>query len=126
MNLPKNAEERKACPIATGFLDYFPDAVAAVASVSFAATAQHHPEKGMHWDRSKSFDEADAMLRHFMERGTLDGDGQRHSAKMTWRALALLQKEIEAERAAHTTALGLGSSQIPGTAGFPSIIGNIP
>jgi hypothetical protein len=40
------------------------------------------------------------MLRHFAERGTLDTDGIRHSAKMAWRALALLQKEIEAEQAA--------------------------
>jgi hypothetical protein len=40
------------------------------------------------------------MLRHFAERGTLDSDGLRHSAKMAWRALAFLQKEIEAERAA--------------------------
>jgi len=28
----------------------------------------------------------------------LDDDGQRHSAKVAWRALANLQKEIEAER----------------------------
>ncbi|HEY7680676.1 MAG TPA: hypothetical protein VIC04_09190, partial [Terriglobia bacterium] len=45
-------------------------------------------------------DEADALLRHFIERGTLDTDGIRHSAKVAWRALALLQKEIEAERVA--------------------------
>ena len=30
-----------------------------------------------------------------MERGTLDGDGVSHSAKVAWRALALLQTEIE-------------------------------
>ena len=38
------------------------------------------------------------MLRHFLQRGSLDGDGLRHSAKMAWRALALLQKEIEADK----------------------------
>jgi hypothetical protein len=32
-----------------------------------------------------------------MRRGTMDSDGLRHTAKMAWRALALLQKEIEAE-----------------------------
>jgi len=37
-------------------------------------------------------------MRHFVERGTLDTDGVRHSAKVVWRALALLQKEIEGER----------------------------
>ncbi|KAF1711076.1 hypothetical protein CSC70_03885 [Pseudoxanthomonas kalamensis DSM 18571] len=31
-----------------------------------------------------------------MQRGTVDTDGVRHSAKVAWRALALLQKEIEA------------------------------
>jgi hypothetical protein len=34
-----------------------------------------------------------------MERGGLDKDGVRHSAKMAWRALALLQLELEAEGA---------------------------
>jgi hypothetical protein len=38
------------------------------------------------------------MMRHFLQRGTVDTDGTRHSAKMVWRALALLQKEIEGER----------------------------
>ena len=39
-------------------------------------------------------------MRHFVDRGTLDSDGVRHSAKVAWRALALLQKEIEKERTA--------------------------
>jgi hypothetical protein len=37
-------------------------------------------------------------MRHLLERGTLDTDGIRHSAKVAWRAMAMLQKEIEAER----------------------------
>jgi hypothetical protein len=37
-------------------------------------------------------------MRHFLERGTRDADGQRHSAKFAWRALALLQIEIEQEQ----------------------------
>ena len=40
-------------------------------------------------------DQGDTMIRHYMERGTIDTDGQRHSAKMAWRALALLQLELE-------------------------------
>ena len=99
--LPKDAQDRKAHPIATGVLDYFPDAIAAIAHVSFIGNEQHNPGKPLHWDRSKSGDEADALMRHFVERGTLDNDGMRHSAKVAWRALALLQKEIEAERALH-------------------------
>jgi len=96
--LPSNAKERKATPIATGVLDYFPDAIAEIARVSKVGNDQHNPGQPLHWDRSKSTDEADALMRHFMERGKLDSDGLRHSAKAAWRALALLQKEIEASR----------------------------
>lgn len=99
MSLPTDAKARKNCPIATGVLDYFPDAIAEVARVSKAGNEQHHPGSPLHWDRSKSTDESDALIRHFMERGTTDSDGQRHSAKVAWRALALLQKELEADAA---------------------------
>lgn len=96
--LPTDAKARKDVPIATGVLDYFPHALAAVAECSKKGNDQHNPGKPLHWDRSKSQDESDALIRHFLERGTVDTDGIRHSAKVAWRALALLQKEIEAER----------------------------
>lgn len=95
--LPETAKERKKYPVASGALDYFPDAIAAVSHVSYFGNEQHNPGKPLHWDRSKSGDEADTMIRHFLQRGLLDTDGLRHSAKMAWRALALLQKEIEEE-----------------------------
>lgn len=95
IRLPTDAAARKAVPIATGVMDYFPDAIAAVAAVSKAGGEQHNPGKPLFWDRSKSTDEADCLMRHFLERGTLDSDGQRHSAKVAWRAMALLQKELE-------------------------------
>jgi hypothetical protein len=96
--LPKDAGERKAIPIVRGCLDYFPDALCAVAEVSLAGNRQHHPDKPLHWDKTKSTDQADSLVRHLMERGTLDSDGIRHTAKVAWRALALLQTEIEEER----------------------------
>jgi hypothetical protein len=95
--LPTGAKDRKTFPVASGVLDYFPDALAVIANVSYRGNEQHNPGKPLHWDRSKSQDEADTMIRHFLQRGTLDEDGTRHSAKMAWRALALLQKELEAE-----------------------------
>lgn len=95
--MPTEAAARKNTPVATGFVDYFPDAIVAVAQVSKKGNDQHNPGKPLHWDRSKSTDEADTLMRHFIQRGTLDTDGVRHSAKVAWRALALLQKEIEAE-----------------------------
>ena len=39
-----------------------------------------------------------------MQRGTVDSDGIRHSAKVAWRALAMLEREIEAARAKCETA----------------------
>lgn len=95
MSLPADAKARKALPIATGVLDYFPDALAAVAQCSQVGNDQHNPGQPLHWDRSKSRDESDALIRHFLERGKVDQDGVRHSAKVAWRALALLQKELE-------------------------------
>ena len=97
--LPTDAQERKATPIYSGVLMYFPDAIAEVAQCSFVGNEQHNPGTPLHWDRSKSGDELDAMLRHAMEAGTLDSDGIRHSAKVAWRALANLQKEIENDKA---------------------------
>jgi len=95
----KTVAQRKALPIASGVLDYFPDALLAVAEVSRVGNEQHHPGEPLHWDKSKSTDEADALLRHLIDRGTRDEDGQRHSAKVAWRALALLQRELDAEGA---------------------------
>lgn len=93
-------EERKALPIASGVLDYFPDALLAVAEVSRVGNEQHNPGQPLHWAKEKSTDEADALLRHLIDRGTRDTDGMRHSAKVAWRALALLQRELDAEVAA--------------------------
>ena len=92
----KTPKERKQAPIGTGVIDYFPDALAAVAYCSFVGNEQHNPGTPLHWDRSKSGDESDALMRHFVHRGTMDSDGVLHSAKVCWRALAMLQKEIEA------------------------------
>ncbi len=96
MSLPNNAKARKAIPIGTGVLDYFPDAIAAVAEVSRAGNDQHNPGQPLVWSRGKSSDHWDCLLRHGCERGTIDTDGARHSAKLAWRALALLQEELEA------------------------------
>lgn len=94
-----NAQERKQRPLYSGCLMYFPDALMEVAHCSFVGNEQHNPGQPLHWDRSKSTDEKDACVRHLIESGTRDTDGVRHAAKAAWRALANLQKEIEAERA---------------------------
>jgi hypothetical protein len=111
--LPTDAQERKGIPIVTGVLDYFPDAIAAVAGCSKTGNDQHNPGEPLHWDKSKSTDHADCIGRHLVERGTLDEDGIRHSAKVAWRALALLQTEIENERAMEASVGGVRLRQIP-------------
>lgn len=90
------ARERKERPVYSGVLRYFPDALMEVARCSWVGNEQHNPGQPLHWDRAKSTDEADALVRHLLDAGTVDTDGIRHTAKVAWRALALLQKELEA------------------------------
>lgn len=92
-----DAQQRKEMPMGTGLLDYFPDALAYVAGISYAGNKQHNPGQPLHHARGKSTDHADCIVRHFVGRGTLDTDGKRHSGKLAWRALALLQEELERE-----------------------------
>lgn len=96
MALPTDAQERKSAPIYSGVLQYFPDAIVAVAQLSKKGNDQHNPGQPLHWARGKSADHHDCLLRHVMEAGTIDTDGVRHSAKVAWRALAALQLELEA------------------------------
>ena len=86
---------RKEYPIFSGVLMYFPDAIWELSHVSWKGNEQHNPGKHLHWDREKSKDEPNALMRHLIQAGTIDDDGIRHSAKVAWRALAMLQKEIE-------------------------------
>lgn len=101
MTLPADPAKRKALPLATGVLDYFPAALAAVAALSKAGNDKHNPGEPLHWARGKSMDQADCIMRHLMDRGTIDPeDGIRHSVKVAWRALALLQIELEEQEGA--------------------------
>jgi Domain of unknown function (DUF5664) len=93
--LPQTVEDRKDIPLASGVWDYFTSALVAVARVSKTGNDQHNPGQPLFWDREKSGDEDDALMRHFLERGDFDKDGHRHRAKVAWRALAGLQKELE-------------------------------
>jgi hypothetical protein len=95
--LPTDAKERKKIPLWSGLIQYFPDALSAVANLSYVGNEQHNPGEPLHWAREKSQDQEDTLLRHLMEKGTLDTDGIRHSTKVAWRALAILQLEIENE-----------------------------
>lgn len=98
-HLPVAPEERKKLPLASGLLDYFPNALALVAYVSKVGNDQHNPGEPLHWARGKSSDHADCIVRHLIDRGAVDVDGVPHTAKLAWRALALLEEELEAQGA---------------------------
>jgi hypothetical protein len=92
------AEIRKDTPIYSGVLTYFPDALAEVCKASQAGNKQHLAGTPLHWDRSKSKDQLDALTRHLIDYASgneFDEDGVRHLAKVCWRALAQMQLDIE-------------------------------
>jgi hypothetical protein len=93
------AAERKQRPVFSGVLRYFPKAMLAVAHCSWVGNEQHNPGEPLYWNRAKSTDEPDALVRHLLQAGEIDADGIRHSTKVAWRALALLEKELEAAEA---------------------------
>jgi hypothetical protein len=85
--LPTDAQARKEIPIYTGFINYFPKAIAAVARLSLIGGIQHgQTAETLHWNRDLSGDELDAMMRHVM-----DGDWP----QVAWRAMANLEKKLE-------------------------------
>jgi hypothetical protein len=89
---------RKNFPVFTGVIQYFPDAIREVAYCSFVANEQHNPGEPMHWDPTKSIGKGDELMRHLMDPEIFDTDGVRHRAKAAWRALELLQREINKEK----------------------------
>lgn len=102
--LPANSTERKNTPVYSGVMAYFPRALAYVAQVSKAGNDKHNPGEPLHWSKDKSNDHADCVARHLIEHGTVDAEDKlRHSGKLAWRALALLEIELENE-ANKTTA----------------------
>lgn len=98
--LPTDPQARKQTPLYSGVVKYFPRALIAVSRCSFIGNEQHNPGQPMHHARGKSNDHADCVARHLMDRGTVDTDGVRHTAKVAWRALALLQEELERDAGA--------------------------
>lgn len=87
--------ERKRMPVFTGVCLYFPNALKYISTVSLAGNEQHHPDKPLHWDKSKSTDHPDALLRHLIDAGAegdiMDDDDILHAGKVAWRALAYLE-----------------------------------
>ena len=90
------AAQRKATPVFSGVLKYFPNALKEVSKCSKAGNDQHHPDKPLHWDMDKSKDEYDALTRHLIDHtiNPIDDDGILHLTKVCWRALAGLERYL--------------------------------
>lgn len=96
---PSDSAARKATPLTTGCLDYFPDALQAVARLSYKANEKHNPGEPMHWSRNKSTDHVDCLGRHLLTRDEIDPEtGELHAVAVAWRALAYLQTLLEKQR----------------------------
>jgi dATP/dGTP diphosphohydrolase, N-terminal len=90
--LTSDSKARKETPVFSGVLRYFPDAVAAVARVSYKGNQKHNPGEPLHWSRGKSDDHGDCIVRHQVEYDKIDSDmNEYHAAMVAWRALAQLQ-----------------------------------
>lgn len=99
MTLPSDSAERKAIPLLSGCLRYFPAALAGVAAWSKIGNDKHNKGEPMHHARGKSSDHGDCILRHMV-------DLQDHlkvwphtpsmilqeADALAWRALALSQE----------------------------------
>lgn len=97
-SLPKDAAARKRLPVYSGVIAYFPDALIGVSEVSFDGNEQHNPGTPLHWDRTKSKDQRDALARHMIESIEDTEEGLYAAKQMAWRALADLQLKIERMR----------------------------
>lgn len=89
---------RKNYPMYSGLLKYFPNALREVSHCSWVGQQQHNPDKPLAWDRSKSGDELDAMLRHLTDHAKgieIDEDGVYHLVKCSWRILGMTEKFLE-------------------------------
>lgn len=134
--LPESAI-RKMQPVGTIVTQYFPDALLAVAAVAYVGNEKHNPGEPLHWARGKSDDHLDCDVRHVidanrsndvtrqraMERNmpppewdvTTLKDGRSfavlHLAQHAWRALALLQLEVERQGGDVIRVLSLASPE---------------
>ena len=101
MILPEDPKERKALPMYSGLLCYFPKALAAVAKQSMIGHLQHYSEsEPLHWDRSRSQDDRDALVRHLVD--LIDAEQVNDKDKrleavsaIAWRALAIAEKVLD-------------------------------
>lgn len=121
---PSDSAERKKYPIYSGFLQYFPSAVALVARHSYEGNEKHNPGKPLQHDRSKSGDELDALCRHLVEHGPPDLEGE--LVAVAWRAMSALQKYAESQGAPIAPAATNFVPPLPPSPSMTDVLMGIP
>ena len=103
--LPTDYDERKALPLYTFLLEYFPLAFLEVVRVAVDGDKQHQNDgKKIRWAREKSTDQLNTAMRHQFDYGMgarYDVDGRAHLGKAIWRLMAQLQLDEERARGLH-------------------------
>ena len=94
--LPENDAQRKAIRIYDGFMKYFPDAIIEVTKCSCRGNEQHHKDDPLWWDKTKSKEELNSMMRHLIE--AQETNSIDDWARVAWRAMANLQRRCDAIR----------------------------
>jgi hypothetical protein len=103
--LPTDDKLRKALPIFTFLVEYFPDVIVELTKLCVQGNIQHNPELAptdIKWAREKSTDQMNTAFRHMFDRARglhFDSDGVRHIIKAVWRNMAQAQLDIEAHKA---------------------------
>lgn len=88
--------------LATGCVDYFRNALAAIGRWSAFNNAKYPPsdppaDGSPRWSFDVSTEHADAIMSHLSQRGTIDPEtGFSHTVALAWRSLALLESELVA------------------------------
>jgi hypothetical protein len=109
LTLPLDSAIRKDIPVYSGFLAYFPAAVAGAARHSLRGNNKHNPGQPLHHARGKSGDHEDCVGRHLMDIGDMQAAIKRGPAyssdqvkalleeadALVWRAAALSQRLYE-------------------------------
>lgn len=90
--LAGDSSTRKGAPVYSGFMSYFPNAIAEVSAFSKYGNDKHNPGEDLHWSFSKSTDHGDCIARHQLQAEEIDPDsGYLHAVAVAWRAMAQLE-----------------------------------
>lgn len=87
---------RESFPLYDGLFAYFPAALCEISRWSRVGNVIHNgPDAPLHWSREKSTDHQNKIMRHLLDYDQEEQNGFIEAVPLAWRALALLQTELE-------------------------------